>query len=161
MLKIRRLRDRLIFNVGIPILIRHLYIETTPRSPSQYKDHLSRYRNGRETDLQNHVVLDKQSLKFTKIIKIIIIIIIIIIRLIIILIILIFYTEDIWANENIRLENKTDQNMQVGSNGCGQLYVFALTYIYIYIYICTHTWILANYETPSQYIECSLSKIAK
>ena len=138
MLKIRRLRDRLIFNMGIPILVRrHLYIETTPRSPSQYKDHLSRYRNGRETDLQNHVVLDKQSLKFTKIIKIIIIIIIIIrliILLLILLLIIIFYTEDIWANENIRLENKTDRNMQVESNECGQLYVFVLTYIYIYMY---------------------------
>ena len=31
MLKIRRSRDRLIFNMGIPILVRrHLYIETTP-----------------------------------------------------------------------------------------------------------------------------------
>ena len=31
MLKIRRLRDRLIFNMGIPILVRwHLYIETPP-----------------------------------------------------------------------------------------------------------------------------------
>ena len=35
MLKIRRSRDRLIFNVGIPKLVRrHLYIETAPRSPS-------------------------------------------------------------------------------------------------------------------------------
>ena len=33
MLKIRRSRDRLIFNMGIPILVRqHLYIETPPRS---------------------------------------------------------------------------------------------------------------------------------
>ena len=32
MLKIRRSRDRLIFNMGIPILVRrHLYIETAPR----------------------------------------------------------------------------------------------------------------------------------
>ena len=31
MLKIRRSRDRLIFNIGIPILVRrHLYIETAP-----------------------------------------------------------------------------------------------------------------------------------
>ena len=29
MLKIRRSRDRLIFNMGIPILVRHLYIETS------------------------------------------------------------------------------------------------------------------------------------
>ena len=36
MLKIRRLRDRLIFNKGIPILVRrHLYIETAPWLPSQ------------------------------------------------------------------------------------------------------------------------------
>ena len=34
MLKIRRSRDRLIFNMGIPILVRrHLYIETAPWSP--------------------------------------------------------------------------------------------------------------------------------
>ena len=33
MLKIRRSRDRLIFNMGIPILVRrHIYIETAPRS---------------------------------------------------------------------------------------------------------------------------------
>ena len=33
MLKIRRSRDRLIFNMGIPILVRpHLYIETVPRA---------------------------------------------------------------------------------------------------------------------------------
>ena len=33
-LKIRRSCDRLIFNMGIPILVRrHLYIETAPRSP--------------------------------------------------------------------------------------------------------------------------------
>ena len=32
MLKIRRSRHRLIFNTGIPILIRHLYIETVPVS---------------------------------------------------------------------------------------------------------------------------------
>ena len=33
MLKIRRSRDRLIFNMGIPILVRwHLYIETAPRT---------------------------------------------------------------------------------------------------------------------------------
>ena len=31
MLKIRRSQDRLIFNIGIPILVRHLYIETPPR----------------------------------------------------------------------------------------------------------------------------------
>ena len=32
MLKIRRPQDRLIFNMGVPILVRrHLYIETTPR----------------------------------------------------------------------------------------------------------------------------------
>ena len=40
MLKIRRPRDRLIFNMGIPILVRrHLYIETTPVS---YDDALKR-----------------------------------------------------------------------------------------------------------------------
>ena len=34
MLKIRRLRDRLIFNMGIPILVgQHLYIETAPWFP--------------------------------------------------------------------------------------------------------------------------------
>ena len=33
MLKIRRSRDRLIFNTGIPILVRrHIYIDTAPRS---------------------------------------------------------------------------------------------------------------------------------
>ena len=33
MLKVRRSRDRLIFNIGIPILVRrHLYIETAPRT---------------------------------------------------------------------------------------------------------------------------------
>ena len=32
MLKIRRSRDRLIFNMGIPVLVRRLYIETPPGS---------------------------------------------------------------------------------------------------------------------------------
>ena len=31
MLNIRRSLDRLIFNIGFPILLRHLYIETAPR----------------------------------------------------------------------------------------------------------------------------------
>ena len=31
MLKIRRSHDRLIFNMGIPILLRYLYIEMAPR----------------------------------------------------------------------------------------------------------------------------------
>ena len=45
MLRIRR-SDRLIFNMGIPILVRrHLYIETAPRAPSQYKTGLSRHRD--------------------------------------------------------------------------------------------------------------------
>ena len=36
MLKVRRSRDRLIFNMGIPILVRrHLYIETASWFPSQ------------------------------------------------------------------------------------------------------------------------------
>ena len=44
MLKIRRTPDRLIFNMGILILVRrHLYIETAPRVPFQYEDHLSNY----------------------------------------------------------------------------------------------------------------------
>ena len=39
MLKIRQSGDRLIFNMGIPILVRHLYIETTtPRGLIQCKD---------------------------------------------------------------------------------------------------------------------------
>ena len=38
MLKIRRSRDRLIFNMEIPILVRrHIYIETTPRSPQNIR----------------------------------------------------------------------------------------------------------------------------
>ena len=38
MLKIRRSRDRLIFNMGIPSLVRrHLYIATAPRALIQYK----------------------------------------------------------------------------------------------------------------------------
>ena len=36
MFKIRRSQDRLIFNTGIPVLVRrHLYIETAPRPPAQ------------------------------------------------------------------------------------------------------------------------------
>ena len=46
MLKVRGSRDRLILNMVIPILVRrHLYIETAPRTLSQYKDHLSRCGN--------------------------------------------------------------------------------------------------------------------
>ena len=42
MLKIRRSQDRLIFNMGIPTLIRwHLYIEACPRALCQYQDSLS------------------------------------------------------------------------------------------------------------------------
>ena len=38
MLKIRRSQDHLIFNMGIPILVRrHLYIETPPRFSMSYK----------------------------------------------------------------------------------------------------------------------------
>ena len=41
MLKITRSWDRLIFNMGIPTLVRrHIYIETVPWPPSQYKDGL-------------------------------------------------------------------------------------------------------------------------
>ena len=35
-LKIRRLRDRLIFNMGIPILVRHLYIWDGPQGISSH-----------------------------------------------------------------------------------------------------------------------------
>ena len=41
-MEIRRSQDRLISTMGIPILVRHLYIESGPRGPSQYKD---QYRN--------------------------------------------------------------------------------------------------------------------
>ena len=64
MLKIRRSRDRLIFNMGIPMLVRHLYIESAPwlcglylRNHGdliwvqfQYKDWLSRYRDAHYED---------------------------------------------------------------------------------------------------------------
>ena len=52
MLKIRQSRDCLIFNMGIPILARrHLYIETVPEGPFQYKDVIIQYANGMELDL--------------------------------------------------------------------------------------------------------------
>ena len=42
MLKIRRSQDRLIFNMGIPILVRqHLYIETAPVAFQDYSLYLS------------------------------------------------------------------------------------------------------------------------
>ena len=41
MLKIRRSWDRLIFNMGIPILVRHLYIETAPWALILYEDHFT------------------------------------------------------------------------------------------------------------------------
>ena len=45
-LKIRRSWDRLIFNMGIPILVRgYLYINTAPWVLLQYKDRLSKYAN--------------------------------------------------------------------------------------------------------------------
>ena len=40
MLKIRRSRDRLIFNMGIPVPVRHSYVETDPRWFSKYKSYL-------------------------------------------------------------------------------------------------------------------------
>ena len=40
--EIRRSDDRLISTMGFPLLVRqHLYIESEPRAPSQYKDRLS------------------------------------------------------------------------------------------------------------------------
>ena len=43
MLKIRRSRDRLIFNIGIPILVRrYLYIDTTPSFSSYNESSLNR-----------------------------------------------------------------------------------------------------------------------
>ena len=58
MLKIRRSRDRLIFNMGIPILVRrHLYIETAPRTLSRYKDGLSRHGDLHYKDKSHEIVL--------------------------------------------------------------------------------------------------------
>ena len=54
MLKIRRSRDSLIFDMGVPILVRrHLYTEKAPWVPFQYKDHLSRYRDSQYKDKIN------------------------------------------------------------------------------------------------------------
>ena len=50
MLKIGRSWDRLIVNMRIPMLVRHLYIETAPRSPFRYQYRLSRYKDSHYND---------------------------------------------------------------------------------------------------------------
>ena len=61
MLKIRRSQHCLIFNMGIPILVRwHLYIETAPRVPFQYQylsarlQYLQCISNGNTAVLHHH-----------------------------------------------------------------------------------------------------------
>ena len=60
MLKIRRSRDRLIFNMGIPILVRrHPYIKTGPDTFSPLSNHCSSSENRVSHRNENVVILTK------------------------------------------------------------------------------------------------------